>query len=645
MGGGGGGRKQGTDSLTGSSGTPIAENGAKLCRGCTTTKAVRPSVLRPNLSHFSPTSSAPFAFTLVSADGASFPFSVTADMCANSLYLRTARDVGASEGSVPVGSAQAIRDYVAYLQYSEFRKQLAAELARSTAAAIVATTASPLPAAAPITGVSRADEGARRGGACDACAAVQPSMFPWDEDELGQNGVHGYSVQPLDCDRAYTCHANRLRHWLTSTELASFRGETAFEDPALAGIGDERRGRSPLTATSAPTPSSNAALSLESLPLAMTPVNAPEGTRHQHHSSQRFAATPPLSPPSSTSLSSSVSSASLEAYENAARAVGGPYDRWQRKRLGEELGYGELVALGDPEGLFFIERVLLAYESAPGAASAPTTGSRWPGETAAKDAGGSEEVLAPQSSQSAHSVPAASQKTPGRTAAASSASFRSHPDPNVALTARQQCRLLELISVADFMCTQSLVELCATYLATWLMDSTAEDIVQSFLTTAGSISVVAGAGACSAPTLFQATGAASFNEPWVAPVRREDVVPGKVREATRVSLTSAGASCMSGAGTPHMETVTATSKKRSPAAAAAVGKRVSKQKGSHAASKDANAAEPLGENGEGRATTTITITSSTADGPADASLLLTGDQRLALLRQMKRDNSIMVCPY
>ncbi|KAG5469126.1 hypothetical protein LSCM4_02523 [Leishmania orientalis] len=645
---------QGAGSRGGSSGTPISGNHAGLCRDRTaTTRSIRSSAVGPNLLHIQPTSRASFTFTLVSADGVSFHFCVTAGMCTNSLYLRSARDVGASEGSVPVGSAQAVRDYVAYLQYSDFRKQLAAELARSTAAA----TASPLSAVTPPSGFSQAEYGVRRGGACEARDAVPSWMFSWDEDEVTESGVDGHALQPLDCDRAYTCHACRLRHGFTATELTSSRGETAVEEAALARTGDDRHGRSPvapsalpmLAMTSTPTPSSsNAVLSFESIPLGMAPDDAPESTRYPHHSSPRFAATSPSSPPSSTSLSSSVSAASLEAYESAARATdgvgGGPCDRRQRIRLGEELGYGEFVALGDPEGLFFVEHVLLAYDSARSAASASTAEARWMDDNPSKGTEVSECGLMSESSQGARSTPVASQKMPASTAAASSAPSPSHPDPNVTLTVRQQCRLLELISVADFMGTQPLVELCATYLATWLMDRTDEEIVQSFLTTASPISAGTGASAGRAPTLFKATGATSFNEPWIAPIARDSVAPGISGEAAGVSRPSAGASFMSGVGKSRMETAAATAataKKRNGTTEAAAQKRAGKQKSDYAASTDATTAKSSDDNGDGGATYTSSIPGDSAQAP----LLLTGDQRLALLRQMKRDNSIMVTPY
>ncbi|KAG5493630.1 hypothetical protein JIQ42_02003 [Leishmania sp. Namibia] len=652
---------QGAGSCGGSGGTPIAGNRAELCRDRTTTTAatrsIRSSAVGPNLLHIQPTSRASFTFTLVSADGVSFHFCVTAGMCTNSLYLRSARDVGASEGSVPVGSAQAVRDYVVYLQYSDFRKQLAAELARSTTAATAAATASPLPAVTPLSGFSHAEYGVRRGGAWEARDAVPSWMFSWDEDEVNESGVDGYALQPLDCDRAYTRHASHLRHGFTATEMTSFRGETAVEDAALARTGDDRHGRSPvapsaspmLAMTSTPTPlSSNAALSFESIPLGMTPDDAPESTRQPHHSSPRLAATSPSSPPSSTSLSSSVSAASLEAYESAARATdgvgGGPCGRRQRIRLGEELGYGELVALGDPEGLYFVEHVLLAYDSARSATSASTTEARWTDDNPFKGTEGSERGLMSESSQGASSTPVASQKMPASSAAASSAPLPLHPDPNVTLTMRQQCRLLELISVADFMGTQPLVELCATYLATWLMDRTDEEIVQSFLTTASPISAATGASAGRAPTLFKATGATPFNEPWIAPIARDSVAPGISGEATGVSRPSAGASSMSGVGKSRMETAAATAataKKRNVATAAAAQKRAGKQKSDYAASTDATAAKSLDDNGGGGATYTSSIPGDSAQAPP----LLTGDQRLALLRQMKRDNSIMVTPY
>ncbi|CBZ30005.1 conserved hypothetical protein [Leishmania mexicana MHOM/GT/2001/U1103] len=577
-------------------------------------------------------------------------------MCAHSLYLRSARDVGASEGSVPVGSAQAVRDYIAYLQYSDLRKQLAAELAKPTAAAGATATGAPLPPVAPLVGVPPAEHSLRGDGARDECDTAKSWLFPWDEDEIGRDGAHGYVVQPLDCDRAYALHANRLRHWFTAAELASFRGKTVLEDAALAGTGGGRRGRSPVAATASPVPetasapmlpSSTAALPLELPPPAVTPVDAPQSAHHLHHSPQSFTATPSSSSSaSSTSLTSSVSTASLEAYESAARATsgvdGGPHDRRQRTYLGEELGYGEFVALGDPEGLFFIEHVLLAHEPTQGSHPASKAGTRWTGGDLDKATKDREQGLSSQSSQGVRSAPEASQTTAASTAAASAPSLPSNADPIVTLTARQQCRLLELISVADFMGTQSLVELCATYLAAWLMNRTDEEIVQSFLTTAGPSSAAADAGASSAPTSFKVTGAASFNEPWIAPLLRDDVAPDKSSEAANMSLPSAGVTSTSGVVKPRMETATAAAvKKRNAAAAAAVPKQAGKQKGNHAGSTDAAAAGPLKYAGGDRGTTTA----SAAVDPAQAPLLLTDDQRLVLLRQMKRDNSIIVSPY
>ncbi|CBZ37354.1 hypothetical protein, conserved [Leishmania donovani] len=635
-------------------GAAIAESRAEVCRcrTTTTTPTISSSATRSSFSHTQPSYDASFAFTLVSADDVSFHCCVTAYMCAHSLYLRSARDVGASEGSVPVGSAQAVRDYIAYLQYSDLRKQLAAELARPTAATGATATGAPLPPVASLVGVPPPEHDLRGDGARKVCDTAQSWLFPWDEDEIGRDGAHGYAAQPLDCDRAYTLHANRLRHWLTAAELASFRGETALEDAALARTGGGRRGRSPMAAAASPVPATTSAsmlplftadLPLEPPPTAVTSADAQESAHHPTHSPQSFIATSSSSSSaSSTSLTSSVSTASLEAYESAARATsgvdGGPHDRRQRTYLGEELGYGEFVALGDPEGLFFIEHVLLAHETTQGATAASTAGARWASDNSDKVTGDREQGLTSQNSQGVRSAPEASRKTAASTAAASAAPLPSHADPIVTLTARQQCRLLELISVADFMGTQSLVELCATYLAAWLMNRTDEEIVQSFLTTAGPSSAAAGAGASSAPTSFKVTGAASFNELWIAPLLGDDVAPGKSGEATNMPLPSAGVTATSGVVKPRMEAATAAAvTKRN----AAMPKRAGKLKGNHAGSTDATAAGPLKYAGGDRGPTTA----SAAVEPAHAPLLLTDDQRLVLLRQMKRNNSIIVSPY
>ncbi|TPP55488.1 hypothetical protein CGC20_10410 [Leishmania donovani] len=513
-----------------------------------------------------------------------------------------------SDGGAAIAESRAevcpVRDYIAYLQYSDLRKQLAAELARPTAATGATATGAPLPPVASLVGVPPPEHGLRGDGARKVCDTAQSWLFPWDEDEIGRDGAHGYAAQPLDCDRAYTLHANRLRHWLTAAELASFRGETALEDAALARTGGGRRGRSPMAAAASPVPATTSA--------SMLPF---------------FAADLPLEPPPTAS---------------AARATsgvdGGPHDRRQRTYLGEELGYGEFVALGDPEGLFFIEHVLLAHETTQGATAASTAGARWASDNSDKVTGDREQGLTSQSSQGVRSAPEASRKTAASTAAASAAPLPSHADPIVTLTARQQCRLLELISVADFMGTQSLVELCATYLAAWLMNRTDEEIVQSFLTTAGPSSAAAGAGASSAPTSFKVTGAASFNELWIAPLLGDDVAPGKSGEATNMPLPSAGVTATSGVVKPRMEAATAAAvTKRN----AAMPKRAGKLKGNHAGSTDATAAGPLKYAGGDRGPTTA----SAAVEPAHAPLLLTDDQRLVLLRQMKRNNSIIVSPY
>ncbi|XQJ30162.1 hypothetical protein NXY56_006241 [Leishmania guyanensis] len=570
-------------------------------------------------------------------------------MCSHSLYLRSARDVGASEGSVPVGSAQAVRDYVAYLQYSEFRRKLATELATLNAATPSETTRSPLPAVAALAGVPHAEHSVRGDGGGEVYDVAQSWLLPWDEDDVGHDGAYGYGVQPLDCDRAYACHASRPQNWFTAAELSSFRGRTLSEEEALTGMGDGRHGRSPVAATVSPMsatasapmlPSSTAALPLSPLPPAVTLADAPESALHLHRSPQLLAAADSSLSSSSDSFSSSVSTASLEAYESAARATsgvgGGPHDRRQRKYLGEELGYGEFVALGDSEGLFFIEHVLLAHEPVRGATPAPTAGARWTDDASEKVTEGSEHGLTSQSSQGAHFAPAASQKATAATAATSEASFPSHTDPIVTLTVRQQCRLLELISVADFMGTQSLVELCATYLATWLMDHTDEEIVQSFLTTVG-LSCAAAATEAS----VRVTGAASYNEPWIAAALRDDVAPEKSGRDANVSLPSVGVSSTSGVGKSRTETATTAAKKRHATITAAAPKHAGKQKGHRAASMDVTAAEPSNCDEGARASSTAL----TAGDPACAPLLLTGDQRLALLRQMKRDNSIIVSPY
>ncbi|KAG5495173.1 hypothetical protein JKF63_02228 [Porcisia hertigi] len=634
----------------------IAESCAETYRCPFTPAAISSVAVTPSRSPTQLASGASFSFTLVSADDVPLHCYVTPYMCTHSLYLRSARDVGASEGSVPVGSAQAIRDYVAFLQYSELRNQLAAELARSTAATGAPATESSLPRVAPLVRTSRFEHCLGDDDAGKVYDAVRPLLSPCDWDEMGTDGPYGYVMQPLDCDRAYARHTSQLRHWYTATELASFRAEVTSENTLMKGIEDGRHRRSPVMVGASPTSTAESALASSSsaaarfsepLPPAVASGDDVEGTRHRGSLPRRFSWMQSSSTSSSSSLSSSVSTASLEAYPSAVHATsgvgGGPREGHPRTYLGEQLGYGEFVALDNPECIFFIEHILLAHEPTRAFAAAWTAGVRRTSDTPVQATEKSKQGLISQSLRGAGSALEVPHTSTTTTTTTSAVPFPSHTDPVVTLTFQQQCRLLELISVADYMGTQPLVELCATYLATWLMDHTDEDIVHSFVTTAPPIGRAVGTGAPSAPVSFKVTGAASFKEPWIVSVPGGGVPPAKSSEATNVSLPSAGVLPTSGLANLSTKTVetAAVAKKRCAAAAATALKHVGKEKGNRTGLTPTTAVVPSNYDGCGGG---IPTASSDSDR-LQSSFLLSADQRLVLLRHMKRDNSIVVSPY
>ncbi|KAK7201397.1 hypothetical protein NESM_000202200 [Novymonas esmeraldas] len=519
---------------------------------------------------------ASFAFALTAADECSVPFLVTPYMCAHSPYLRSARDVAATEGTVPVGTAQAVRDYVAYLHYCDLREQLAAELARCTAVSDTAASSSPASAEPPAwrTAMGDAVRDGRHGELHDA---EVPLPSPWGEDVPVQYGAHGVTAQPLDCDRAYTRHATRLRRWFTAAELASFRGGSGGGGDAVhvdAGDVVHRGTRSPVVTAAAAT--------------LAPPPRLPADPHSESHSPLVADAPRPFPAAAealstSSSLTSSASTASLEAYESAARAsdsAGGP----QRGRrhpgtcLGEDLGYGEYTALDDPDGLFFIEQVLLTAHKPP------------------------------------HGTPSQEPACAGRPA----------------LSVRQQCRLLELIAVADFMGTQRLVEVCATHLAAWLMDTADDELVRGF---------IAPPGTADAPVSFTLTSSTTVAEPWIVPVT-------EVRGAAPApSLQDADAPiALAGDFKTRREAAAAAAKRGGAGAAAAPTKRAAKQKGKSSAHADVVAAHGAGEH-DGNDGVSSTCAPPRATLDVSAPPLLSGDQKLSLLRQMKRDNSIIVSPY
>lgn len=578
-----------------------------------------------------------FFFSLVSASGVSVRFRVTPHMCAHSLYLHSAREVAAADGAVPVGSTQAIHDYIAYMQYSDLREQLAAELARSPAVhdrIEVPVSAKP---AAPLFDDPAADEnsGVDHEGGVYLPELVAPPL--WEDPGLVHaEGARGYVVQPLDCDRAYAEHAAQLRHWFTAAELSSLRGDAsagtgaATATPATAsssgGARPRSHPRSPAS-TASPSPPHAAVRAATHLPSAAAgpstaeplpppafpPVESGPRRGQGRPRQRRYSFMPSSSTSSSSSVSSSVTStpglassgaqAGGSAAEGSNAAPSPPLSGGRRAGMCETLGYGEYVALDMPDGMFFMEHVLLP-ERAPRAASASTK--------------------------------ASTRHLPGRDVG------------DALLSAAQQCRLLELIAVADFMGTQPLVELCATYLAAWLMDHTEEDLVASFLapaSPAGPASELT--SALPQANRFRLTGATALTEPWIVAAGSSHGV-GLAGAAPASPLSAApgaaGGSSATGGNAALGAAPSNTTKKKG--AASTESKQAGKQRGK-APQGGATPPDAGGHDGlSGSATVTVADpTAATTVAASALPCLLSGDQRLALLRQMKRDNSIMVTPY
>lgn len=636
-------------------------------------------------------------FALTTADAVTYTFFLSPRMCSHSLYLQTAKEVAAREGHVPVGTAQAVRDYVAYLQYVDLRAQLATELAKgcnaqqrehggrpTDAAAASPAVAAPLPiagrqpaltaaaaVAATTTTASVAAGGTPWAVAREPSEDVWMSPFLWEEALLNRatlnngnaseeprltpptfdgNGVIGYELQPLDCDRTYAQHAATLRHWLTVGELAALRGEAALaESDDADGRGDGQRVEGQEGRTHVVLPGTD----VVAAPPGPNPGHAVHATADavQLHPQLTQSAAVPSSRSSSTASSSSsasLSAASLAAYKaEVRRQMSASFDV---PSLGQEPGYGAHLALDDAEGVFFIERVLLSHV--------------WH-----NSAGGEEEeeedTLVKLSdhhhNDSSHTTKLTGQPHMERGSAASPSpmtGFAAHASPSigevveqdppllsssfsptsrVALSVRQQRRLLELISVADFLGTQSLVELCANYLAAWLMDRTDDEIVRSFLTAPAQESAGVPCGEGMPPTspppqpLYELTGATAFQEPWL-----RQIVP-----AERTTASAKAAVTTTASAAPQSPTnVVSTSKDAKTARkknAAVGGKKKGRRCKDAEELKDKREGEEAAGGGPPAAATTMTANTRRS--------LLSGDQRLSVVRQVKHDGSIMVSPY
>ncbi|KPA81121.1 hypothetical protein ABB37_04471 [Leptomonas pyrrhocoris] len=576
------------------------------------------------------TTDPPF-FTLISADEVAYTFALTPYMCTRSLYLQTAKEVGAAEGAVPVGSAQAVRDYVSYLQYLDLRAQLSAELEKGRdrptsnkenrgSLVVSPTTAS---SSAEVRRQTHAAAGQdnhtsvsnlrqqqqQQTGARRATDDEWLAPFLREESLLSSSildsiagEMHlscgegsepvGYEVKPLDCDRTYAQHAQELRGRLTVESLSAFRGGATPADQEDAGFdgrgertrGDANHGLAVGVAASGVYTSENA-----NEPAASTYVDAED---------VRLQRPPPLllssssSSSSRSSSSSSVSETSLAAYRAEAHRdiAGGSGPR----SVGQGPGYGAYLALDAREGVFFVERVLLPHEwrRSHGAARA-------------------------------NRCTAADQTVPSLPSTASA----------VLLTASQQRRLLELISVADFLGTQSLVELCANYLAAWLMDRTDEEIVESFLVeTAGEGSSTTSASAAR----FGLTGASPFQEPWLKRPAAPSTTDGA---ATEAPTSSAQRSTDARARTE----LKATRKKDAPAAMVAP-----QRKTAGRGKRGKGTEEPVHDEGEEKRNEKDSPSAAEAASASNARprrALLSGDQRLSVVRQVKRSGSIMISPY
>lgn len=562
-------------------------------------------------------------FTLTAADKVSYDFRLTSHMCTYSLFLQTAKDVAATEGYVPVGSAQAVRDYVAYLQYRELRQQLSMELARPADALSV-------PHAGPSTAththttsventrpvlvhhqrmmdVVNADDEVWRSPFLREERLLDGSLY--DSIEADTNvfdhdvqGPVGYEARHLDCDRTYALPAEEERQQAWWSVGGGDGGDANSTNSREGG------GRATATLQEADTHVSAATMSSGAHPShsvgeAVLPLSSPTELLERHRVQTRTTSLPS----SSSSSVSSPSEASLAAYR--AEAAGHNHsggngfcasaagDVVSSSSLAGEPGYGAALALEAQDGLLFIERVLLPHEWRRGDENGP---------------GGQHSALP--------SVATASLPT----------------QSGVTLMPHQQLRLLELISVADFMGTQSLVELCANYLAAWLMDRTDEDVVQSFLAVPAETQTGVSGDPHEATFVpkYRLTGATSFQEPWLRLATPAEcttaAAAGKdVREPPSPSTTA-----FTAAAGGQAETKAA---KKKAAAAAAASARKSAGKGKPGVKAALPEAAGEGETGP--------PASTGLSGKAPQQALLSGDQRLSVVRQMKRKGSIMISPY
>ncbi|KPI89490.1 hypothetical protein ABL78_1366 [Leptomonas seymouri] len=570
----------------------------------------------------------PAFFTLTSADGVAYTFRLTPHMWTHSLYLQAAKEVGATVGFVPVGSAQAVRDYAAYLQYVEFSMQLSEELAKGNApdehnrvhhqsTGVSLTTAS-LSAGVRnqvhATSDQVSNHGAvgtrqqrRRQGSGARSAMNDEWLSPFQceeyilrswlidgaEGELELNcnkgdGPVGYEVQPLDCDRAYAQHANELLALRDETAPAD-RGDANGEGGGVRRPGEEGRG---LAATGAASGAANSNAADEAA--VNFQVDATDMRRRRP-----LTPAPSLSSSRSSSATSStsVSEASLAAYR--ADAQRGIPRRPGLRFLGREPGYSAQLALEDCEGVLFLERVLLPYA--------------WRDRGAAAGANRGTSADTPAQACTPKGDAAAVPRLPSST-------------PEGVLTAPQQRRLLELIAVADFLGTQSLVELCAKYLAAWLMDHTDEAIVQSFLVeTGGDGSTLTGASA----SKTELTGTALFQDPWLR------------RSTTSLKPEGTPAEVLSSSAPQRTRTPSHRESKSSKKNNASLQQKTT-ERGKRNEGAGVKADEGAAGDAEGGPPAMEAVLASDA---SQHSPLLSGDQRLSVVRQLKRSGAIMTSPY
>lgn len=568
-----------------------------------------------------------YSFTFVSSDNVRVEASLTPFMVSNSMYLHAAVEAGEVEGYVPVATAATLQLYIAFSQYMEYhhrlRTEFAAEMQQSNAGAT--------PYSAEMRSMDTQQDAEEHW-----TGSIRQAFFG-----AGRHEVCRPTSPPLDCDALYA-RAARYGHQPTgpSPDEASDQSERPVQQYRRQSMQQRyyRRGTATAPAADASSTTTPTTINTAATPTAASaPVEAVDGSvltggasEEDSDGMEMVARSRYSSYYRTTSISSSDASVMEEGVvassgstfakkETAGKDVISAV--YRRPMVGVQPGYGEVLLTEDREGVFFIENILLqpdsaAFSSIRCSATAPSS-----------------------------DAPNLQKTTTGAVSVAS--------PPRLWLTVSQQLQLLMLLTTADFLGDQRLVELCSRYLAAWLMDCDEGELIASFLSCGGDASAtspplpspvkqtsICSATTTAAPPAFAdvvnhdqliLSRATSMQERWL--------IPAETPSAT-ISATAAVAAT----GIATSAAASSRKAKRSGAASAAKTRPADPSKSGGAPAVKPQRPATLAAVESVPIPHGIVLSSDERDSCCYSSYL-SADQRLSLLRHIKQSGATRVDPY